>query len=122
MNSWRHMKKKDLQNEIYEKQAGICSALANPVRLMILDLLDEKEATATDLQISLDLPKSNLSQHLTVLKRAGILKIRTAGRCQYLSLSIPEIKQACGLVRKVLVNQMNQQAAIATKMLLVKRG
>ena len=107
------MKKSPLKIEIYERQALICGALANPVRLMILDLLSEREGTATELQLKLSLPKSNLAQHLTVLKRAGILKVRNEGRSQYLSLSIPEIKEACGLVRKVLVSQMNQEAALA---------
>lgn len=106
------MKKKIVPSEIYERQAEICGALASPVRLMVLDLLGEGEATATDLQERLGLPKSNLSQHLAVLKRAGMLKVRSEGRCQYLSLSIPEIKQACGLVRQVLVNQMSQQVSL----------
>lgn len=107
------MKKKILPFELYEKQAEICGALASPVRLWILDILADGEATATELQAQLDLPKSNLSQHLTVLKRAGILKSRGEGRSQYLSLSIPEIKEACGLVRQVLLTQMNQQASLA---------
>lgn len=107
------MKKKVLQTEIYERQAEICSALANPVRLMILDLLAEEEATATDLLEILNIPKSNLSQHLKVLKTAGILKVRNEGLYQYLSLAIPEVKQACALVRKVLASQMNQQAQLA---------
>lgn len=106
-------KKKAFQSQIiYERQAEICSALASPVRLMILDLLNGKERTATELQKDLALPKSNLSQHLAVLKRAGILKVRGQGRVQFLSLSIPEIKEACGLLKKVLLSQMNEQAAL----------
>lgn len=105
--------KKLAHPEVYEKQADICGALASPVRLMILDLLEAGEATATKLQELLELPKSNLSQHLTVLKRAGILKARNDGRLQYLSLAIPEIKQACALVRQVLARQVSQQAALA---------
>ncbi len=107
------MKRKILQTEIYERQAEICAALANPVRLMILDLLAEEEATATDLLQTLKIPKSNLSQHLKVLKAAGILKVRNEGLYQYLRLAIPEVKQACALVRKVLSRQMSQQAELA---------
>lgn len=94
-----------LPKQIYEMQAEICGSLASPVRLMILDLLASGELTATDLQTHLDLPKSNLSQHLNVLKRAGLLSIRTESKFQYLSLKIPEIKKACELLRKVLVQQ-----------------
>lgn len=107
------MKRKIAQTEIYARQAEICAALANPVRLMILDLLAEEEATATDLLQTLKIPKSNLSQHLKVLKNAGILKVRSEGLYQYLRIGIPEVKQACALVRKVLANQMSQQAELA---------
>lgn len=107
------MKKKILQTEIYERQAEICAALASPVRLMILDLLAEKEATATDLLEVLKIPKSNLSQHLKVLKSAGILRVRSEGLYQYLSLGIPEVKQACALVKKVLASQMSREAELA---------
>lgn len=107
------MKRKVIQAEIYERQAVICSALANPVRLMILDLLAEEELTATDLLRTLKIPKSNLSQHLKVLKSAGILKVRSEGLYQHLSLAIPEVKQACALVRKVLTSQMSQRADLA---------
>lgn len=106
-------KAKLMQDEIYEMQAEICAALASPVRLRILDLLSEGESTATELQEALGLPKSNLSQHLTVLKRAGILRARAEGRCQHLSLAIPEVKQACALVRQVLASQVQGQAALA---------
>lgn len=107
------MKQKLFPNHIYERQADICSALANPVRLMILEIVGEGECTASDLQEKLAIPKSNLSQHLAVLKRAGILSARAEGRFQFLNLALPEVKQACALVRKVLASQMNQQAILA---------
>ena len=107
------MSGKVVHDEIYERQAEICAALASPVRLRILDLLAEGERTATELQGELELPKSNLSQHLTVLKRAGILRSRAEGRCLHLSLALPEVKQACALVRQVLASQIREQAALA---------
>ncbi|MFZ3229614.1 MAG: metalloregulator ArsR/SmtB family transcription factor [Pseudobdellovibrio sp.] len=94
---------------LYELQAEICSALASPVRLQILDLLSEKEKTATDLLEVLDIPKANLSQHLAVLKDAGIIQTRKEGVFQYMSLATPKIKDACSLVRHVLIDKMAQE-------------
>lgn len=91
---------------IYEMQANICAALANPVRLHILDLLSNKEMTATELLEVLEIPKANLSQHLTVLKDAGIVNARKEGLFQYMSLAIPKIKDACQLVRTVLTEKI----------------
>ena len=98
---------KNIQNKtIYELQAEICGALANPVRLHILDLLAEGEKTSTQLLEILDIPKANLSQHLAVLKDVGILKARKEGLFQYLSLALPKVKDACSLVRSVLAEKM----------------
>ena len=99
--------KKVSQNKtIYDLQAEICSALANPVRIQILDLLSSREQTATELLKVLQVPKANLSQHLSVLKDAGIIQSRKEGLYQYISLAIPKIKDACSLVRSVLVEKI----------------
>jgi len=93
---------------IYDYQAEICSALANATRLEILDLLSKKEMTSSELLEVLEIPKANLSQHLAVLKKAGILQSRKEGLYQYESLAIPKIKDACSLVRSVLMEKMAQ--------------
>lgn len=98
-----------LSKTIYDLQAEICSALASPVRLHILELLSSGEKSASQLLEVLDIPKANLSQHLAVLKDVGIIQTRKEGLFQYMSLSIPKIKDACGLVRSVLVERMAQE-------------
>lgn len=102
-------KKKTSQSQgetIYELQAEICAALANPVRLHILDLLSSGEKSAGELLTVLHIPKANLSQHLAVLKDAGIIQARKEGLFQKISLSIPKIKEACALVRSVLIEKI----------------
>ena len=95
--------------KLYEMQAEICSALSHPVRLHILDLLAEKEMTSADLLEILEIPKANLSQHLTVLKDAGILTGKKDGQFQVLSLALPKIKMACQLVRGILSDRLAQE-------------
>jgi len=41
-----------------------------------------------------------------VLKDAGIIQSRKEGLYQYMSLSIPKIKDACSLVRSVLLDKI----------------
>ena len=91
---------------IYDLQAEICSALASPVRLKILDILGEGEKNSSDLLEELQIPKANLSQHLSVLKDAGILHTRKEGLFQYVSLALPKVKDACSLVRNILSEKM----------------
>ncbi|OYZ18066.1 MAG: hypothetical protein B7Y39_14285 [Bdellovibrio sp. 28-41-41] len=90
-------------------KAEICSALASPVRLQIIDLVSESEKTASEMLEVLEIPKANLSQHLAVLKDAGILQSRKEGLFQYMSLSLPKIKEACVLVRSVLLEKIAKE-------------
>lgn len=90
---------------IYEKQAQICKAFANPVRLIILDLISQGEMPSSELQKVLGITKANLSQHLTVLKTVGIVAMRREGKQVFCSLAVPEVKQACQIVHRVLESQ-----------------
>jgi len=99
-------KKLSQTKTIYDLQAEICSALASPVRLQILDLVSEGEKTASELLEILEIPKANLSQHIAVLKDAGIIQSRKDGLFQYMSLSLPKVKEACALVRSVLLEKI----------------
>ncbi len=88
--------------EIFERQARICKAFAHPGRLQILDLLGQGERGVSELQEALGISKTSISQHLSVLKSAGVLATRREGKQIYCSLAMPEVKQACQLIRKVL--------------------
>lgn len=103
MNQWSVMQ----ENKLYEMQAEICSALSHPVRLHILDLIAEKDMTSAELLEILAIPKANLSQHLSVLKSAGIITGTKEGQFQVLSLALPKIKMACQLVRGILSDRLN---------------
>ena len=96
----------DLDAQIYEKQVGICKAFANPTRLRILDLVAQHGYPASDLQERLSISKANLSQHLAILKSAGVVTTRREGKRVYCYLAIPEVKQACQLIRNVLRAQI----------------
>jgi DNA-binding transcriptional ArsR family regulator len=92
--------------EIYERQARICKAFAHPGRLQILDLLGQGERGVSELQEALRISKTSMSQHLSILKSAGVMSTRREGKQIYCSLAMPEVKQACQLIRKVLQTQI----------------
>lgn len=94
---------------IYEMQAELCGALANPVRLQILELVSRGEMTSSELLEVLDIPKANLSQHLSVLKDVGILQTRKEGLFQYLSLALPSVVDACAIVKGVLLEKIEHE-------------
>jgi DNA-binding transcriptional ArsR family regulator len=93
---------------IFERQAGICKAFANPIRIFILHQLGKREWSVTELQKMLGISVPNLSQHLAILKSAGVVVTRREGKRVYCSLPIPEIKQACDLIHNVLRRQIKE--------------
>lgn len=92
--------------EVFERQARICKAFANATRLQMLDLIGKHDWATSDLQEELGISKANLSQHIAILKAAGIVGARRKGRQVYLSLVMPEVKSACRLIRDVLRAQI----------------
>jgi DNA-binding transcriptional ArsR family regulator len=93
-------------DEIFERQARICKAFAHPGRLRILNLLGDRECGISELQKQLGFTKAAISQQISILKSAGVLITRRNGKQIYCSLSIPEVKQACVLIRQVLKAQV----------------
>lgn len=97
---------KTIDDEIFERQARICKAFAHPARLRILDLLGKGERGISDLQSELGISKAGVSQQVSILKSAGVLVTRRNGKQIYCSLAIPEVKEACQLIRGVLRAQI----------------
>ena len=63
----------------YERVSETLKALAHPARLkMVIGLLKD-ECNVAQIQKALGLPQSTISQHLRVLKNAGIIKGRKEG-------------------------------------------
>ena len=94
--------KQNNSRAVFERQAQLCKAFAHPSRLQILDLLGNGELGVSSLQEALGISKTRISQHLTILKSAGVLSTRRNGKQVICTLAIPEVKQACQLIRKVL--------------------
>ena len=96
----------DSEEQIFEMQVRICKAFANSTRLRMLDLLAKREHTVSDLQSALGITLPNVSQHLAILKAAGVVTTRRDGKQILCSLTLPEVKEACQLIRNVLRAQL----------------
>ena len=56
------------------------SALADPTRRRIVELLAHRERTAGELVAEFDMSAPAISQHLKVLREAGLVTVRTEGQ------------------------------------------
>ncbi len=99
----------DIEDQMYRLHAEICSTLANPKRLKIINVLREREVSATELLSILKVPKANLSQHMTVLRQKGIVVARREGNTVYYRLARPKILKAFDLMRELLFEVFEDQ-------------
>lgn len=75
-------------NEItLEGLAEIASALGEPKRLMALAMLSRGERCLCDLTEGLGLSSSTVSNHMAILKRAGLVEARKDGRWMHFRLA-----------------------------------
>lgn len=93
---------------IYILHSNICKALANPKRIEIIDILNDKELTFGEIQEITGILKSNLSQHLSLMVSSGILSQRKEGLNMYFKLTTEKIAVACRMMREVLIENLKK--------------
>jgi len=94
-----------MYSQIFQLQADYHSALANPKRLEIINLLRDREMSVSQMVEMLDLPQSNLSQHLMVLREFHLVTTRKEGTNIYYKLSHKNIVKSSDLIREMLIGQ-----------------
>jgi DNA-binding transcriptional ArsR family regulator len=81
------------------KAVLVLRAVNHKLRQRIIDLLDEGESmTVTDIYIKLRLEQSVASQHLAILRRAGVVVTDRHGKFIYYSLNKDRLAQISTLV------------------------
>ena len=93
---------------VYQLHAKLCSALAHPRRLQILNLLRDGEKSVKELLSETGTNKANLSQHLTVLRKQRIVSARREGVNIFYRLTNSKMIRACDIIREVLVEQLKE--------------
>jgi DNA-binding transcriptional ArsR family regulator len=67
------------QQLLFEKQAEIAQAIGHPLRLAIVDFLKDGEQCVCDIAEHIGSERSNVSRHLSVMVKAGVLDHRKDG-------------------------------------------
>jgi len=109
------MKRRD--NEIFELHAEFCKMISSPKRLMIVELLANKELSVTELADALGVPHSNVSQHLRVMRSRHIVETRKVGQTVYYRLTNSKLPQICAEIRSILLDGMEIRGKKAKSML-----
>jgi DNA-binding transcriptional ArsR family regulator len=90
------------RNRHYALTARIMKAVAQPIRLAILDSLRDGERCVCDIARAVGAERSNVSRHLAVLSSAGLLSSRKEGLQVFYALRTPCILNIFKCVREVI--------------------
>lgn len=100
---------------IYRLHAGFCKNLADANRLLIIDALGDGELPVGELAQRLNLPQSNVSKHLALMREHGLVLARREGANIYYSLADSRISEAIRLLKKIQLEQIEKQRTLARK-------
>jgi ArsR family transcriptional regulator len=101
-----------LEQEILELHNGICSALADPKRIMLLYTVAQAPRNVGELAEELHMAQPTTSRHLKVLRERGLVVGHRDGNVVTYSLADPQLIQAIDLLRAVLRGVYTRRAAV----------
>ena len=93
---------------IYRLKAEFFKMLGHPARVRILELLKEGEQSVGALQAELGLDSSGTSQHLTAMRRMGLLESRREGTSVFYRVADARMFKLLEMARQVLTSQLEQ--------------
>ena len=86
---------------VLQRIASISRALADPKRLCVLEVLAGGERSVSDLSREASCHVPNMSQHLAVLRAAGLVVSRRDGSTVYYRLTDPRVLEAYRSIRSL---------------------
>jgi len=91
----------ELKPEQLEKAANMLKAIAHPVRISILNLLQEGEKlTVSEIHTKLNIEQSTTSHHLGILKDKDVLSSKRDGKNTYYFLKHDQLSRVIECISK----------------------
>ena len=98
--------------KLYELKAEVIAALAHPLRLAVTDFLADGEQCVCDIAVHVRAQRSNVSRHLAVMLKAGVLECRKDGLKMIYSLKSPCIVDCLACVTGILRDRAAENHAV----------
>ncbi len=92
--------------ERFRRHAEICKVLTDPKRLLLLESLGGGDRTVGELAAVIGTSLPNASQHLAVLRSAGLVDGRREGAVVRYHLAEPAILEACDIVGGIVERRL----------------
>ena len=102
-----------MYERLFQLQEETLKTLANQKRLEIVQLLQNKELTVSEMVDMLGMPQANISQHLSLLRQVRIVATRKDGLRIYYRLSNQRIIAVVRELRSFLKSQFAHEPEMA---------
>jgi DNA-binding transcriptional ArsR family regulator len=90
-----------MPDALRDRSALVAKALADAKRLCVLERLADGERSVSDLSRDVGCQVPNMSQHLAVLRAAGIVATRREGSTVFYRLVDPQVLEVYRLLQQV---------------------
>lgn len=102
-----------MADEIINKlTADFLKSMAHPVRVKVINMLEPGERCVCELVEGIDIEQSNLSQHLAVMKRQGLIDSRKEGTKVFYRVTTPAVLEVLRAVERAIGDQISQSQNI----------
>lgn len=96
----------------YEARAKIARAMAHPSRLLMLDLLQQREMCVGELTAAVEADQSTVSKHLAILKEVGLVAVRKEGSLSYYRVACGCLGGFFSCIETVLKNDVKLRQSV----------
>ncbi|MEW2529061.1 metalloregulator ArsR/SmtB family transcription factor [Streptomyces sp. NPDC047071] len=91
---------------LYQAKAEFFRMLGHPVRIRVLELLQDGPMPVRDLLAAIEVEPSTLSQQLAVLRRSGIVSSRREGSTVVYALAGGDVAELMRAARRILTEML----------------
>nr|WP_134009310.1 metalloregulator ArsR/SmtB family transcription factor [Streptomyces sp. 846.5] len=101
---------------LYQAKAEFFRMLGHPVRIRVLELLQDGPMPVRDLLTQIEVERSNLSQQLAVLRRSGIVTATRDGDTVVYALAGGDVADLMRAARRILTELLADQQDLLTEL------
>lgn len=87
---------------LYQMKADFFKTLGHPARIRVLELLSTREYAVSEMLPEVGIEPANLSQQLSILKRAGLVTAHREGLSVSYALTSPDVAELLAIARSIL--------------------
>jgi DNA-binding transcriptional ArsR family regulator len=100
---------------LYHRKAEIIKAVGHPLRVAVVDFLKDGEKCVCEIAEHIGSERSNVSRHLAVMLKAGVLRSRKDGLMVFYELRTPCILNFLNCATQALKHNVNEDVQVLAK-------